>query len=105
MVLVVCQREVQRVREEGVREGDSRENGGGIGWMNGEEKKTHVEIVAVTHFCKNKKKSKEKSKEKGKQKEIKSIAVTINQLLNNNFEATFKLFCISSLGKCSNGQL
>lgn len=57
---MVCQREVQRVREEGVREGDSRENGGGIGWMNGEEKKTHVEIVAVTHFAKKKKKRKQK---------------------------------------------
>lgn len=100
---MVCQREVQRVREEGVREGDSRENGGGIGWMNGEEKKTHVEIVAVTHFAKKKKEKKKRTKRK--QKEIKSIAVTINQLLNNNFEATFKLFCISSLGKCSNGQL
>lgn len=51
-------------------------------------------------FCK-----KEKRKKERKQKEIKSIAVTINQLLNNYFEATFKLFCISSLGKCSNGQL
>lgn len=32
-------------REEGreeVREGDSRENGGGIRWMNGEEKKKHM---------------------------------------------------------------
>lgn len=71
MVLVVCQREVQRVRGGG---GEGRGQPRERGWDRVDEwgrKKKHVEIVAVTHFCKKEKKRKEKRK--GKRKEINQL--------------------------------
>lgn len=82
-------------------EGRERERGGQPrerGWDRvdewGRKKNKHVEILAVTHFVKRKKKSRKRQKTR---------ANTRNKRLNNIFEATFKLFCISSLGKYSNG--